>query len=71
MGLDETAKRPALPGMYYIPPAPVGKQDPRELTDFTGLLTRPGADLLASRLMDMLGGLSPLVCREGVFHSPA
>ena len=69
VGLDETAKRPALPGMYYIPPAPVDKQDPRELTDFTGLLTRPGADLLASRLMDMLGGLSPLVCREAALFA--
>ena len=28
IGLDETAKRPALPGMYYQQPEPVGKLDP-------------------------------------------
>ena len=65
VGLDE-AVRPALPGMYYQEPAPVSKQDPSAMTqeDYVNLLSAPGADELSSRLMDRLGGLSPLVCRE-------
>ena len=63
VGLDETAKRPALPGMYYQQPEKICKQDPLE-ADLKTLLTQPGADLLSDRLMDTLGGLSPLVCRE-------
>ena len=66
VGLDETSKRPALPGMYYQLPEPVTKQNPAglEKEDYVNLLAAPGADLLADRLMDTLGGLSPLVCRE-------
>ena len=69
IGLDETAKRPALPGMFYQQPEPVAKQDPRELEDFKCLLEGPGADVLADRLMDTLGGLSPLVCREAALYA--
>ena len=69
VGLDETAKRPALPGMYYIPPEPVAKQDPRQITDYRKLLSAPGPDLLADRLMTALGGLSPLVCREAALFA--
>ena len=61
IGLDETAKRPALPGMYYQLPDPIEKEDPGILTDFAPILTAEGADILADRLMDRLGGLSPLV----------
>ena len=68
VGLDETSKRPALPGMYYQVPEPVQKQDPAT-ADFTALLTSPGADVLADRLMDNLGGLSPLVCREAALFA--
>ncbi len=68
VGLDETAKRPALPGMYYQRPEPVAKQPP-ETADFDALLTQAGADLLADRLMDTLGGLSPLVCREAALFA--
>ena len=82
IGLDETSKRPALPGMYYQNPEPVGKLHPlgtppgpadhpphecggQDLVGFyTKLLEEAGADLIADRLMDKLGGLSPLVCRE-------
>ena len=66
IGLDETAKRPALPGMYYQNPEPVEKMDPQGLVteDYVNLLSDPGADLLSQRLMDALGGLSPLICRE-------
>ncbi len=66
VGLDETIVRPALPGLHYQPPAPIAKIDPATATeqDYVNLLTQPGADLLSSRLMDSLGGLSPLVCRE-------
>ena len=71
IGLDETAKRPALPGMYYQEPEAVTKADPRELLpeDYGNLLNQPGADLLSDRLMDTLGGLSPLVCREAALYA--
>ena len=69
VGLDETAKRPALPGMYYQLPDPIEKENPAEITDFTPILTADGADLLADRLMDRLGGLSPLVCREAALFA--
>ena len=70
VGLDET-KRPALPGLYYQAPEKVAKKDPTELTceDYVNLLTEPGADVLADRLMDALGGLSPLVCREAALFA--
>ncbi len=64
VGLDETAKRPALPGMYYQLPEPIAKENPAELENFAEVLAGEGADILADRLMDTLGGLSPLVCRE-------
>ena len=71
IGLDETAKRPALPGMYYQEPEPVTKQDPLSLEkeDYVNLLAACGADILSQRLMDALGGLSPLVCREAALFA--
>lgn len=66
--LDENTKRAALPGLNYQEPEKVEKQNPAEFTDYMGLLTQPGADLLCDRLMDNLGGLSPLVCREAALH---
>ena len=71
VGLDETAKRPALPGMYYQYPELVSKLDPISLNeeDYVNLLTCPGPDILAERLMDKLGGLSPLVCREAALFA--
>ena len=71
VGLDETSKRPALPGMYYQQPDPVEKQNPAQLTgeDYAAILNASGADLLADRLMDHLGGLSPLVCREAALFA--
>ena len=69
VGLDETAKRPALPGMYYQLPEPIAKENPVEFTDFAGLLAGVGADVLADRLMDSFGGLSPLVCREAALFA--
>ena len=68
IGLDAGAKRTALPGMYYQDPEPVEKLQPLE-ADFSVLLAAPGADLLADRLMDSLGGLSPLVCREAALFA--
>jgi len=68
IGLDETIKRPALPGMYYQNPEPITKQDPN-VSDYVNLLEAVGADLIADRLMDRLGGLSPLVCREAVLFA--
>ncbi len=67
IGLDES-KRPALPGMYWQEPEPVAKTDPKT-ADFADILARPGADILADRLMDTLGGLSPLVCREAALFA--
>ena len=66
--LDENTKRAALPGLNYQEPEKVEKQNPLEFTDYTERLTRPGADLLCDRLMDTLGGLSPLVCREAALQ---
>ena len=70
VGLDESS-RPALPGLMYQPPEPVQKLDPAAMTaeDFDGLLRASGADKLADRLMDNLGGLSPLVCREAAIFA--
>ena len=65
VGLDESS-RPALPGLLYQPPESIVKQYPMTMdtADFDLLLRRSGADKLSDRLMDNLGGLSPLVCRE-------
>ena len=66
VGLDDSAKRQALPGLYYQEPEPVGKRNPQGLTqaEALALLEAPGADRLTDRLLDTFGGLSPLVCRE-------
>ena len=71
IGLDESSKRAALPGLMYQNPEPVVKADPLDLKkeDYVNLLERSGADLLADRLMDTLGGLSPLVCREAALFA--
>lgn len=69
IGLDESAKRAALPGLNYQLPEPISKQNPMEDVDYAGLLTQNGADLLCDRLMDTLGGLSPLVCREAALFA--
>ena len=69
VGLDETSRRPALPGMYYQQPEPVRKENLMGFEDYVNLLDRPGADLLADRLMDSFGGLSPLVCREAALFA--
>ncbi len=69
IGLDETSKRPALPGLHYQLPEPVAKQNPLKDIDYVNLLSEPGADLLCDRLMDTLGGLSPLVCREAALFA--
>lgn len=70
IGLDESA-RAALPGLQYRLPAPVEKQNPlhMEAADFGEMLSAPGADCLSDRLMDKLGGLSPLVCREAALFA--
>ena len=71
IGLDESARRAALPGLMYQYPEPVAKQDPNglEMEDYVNLLEAPGADILSDRLMDTLGGLSPLVCREAALFA--
>ena len=71
IGLDESAKRAALPGLNYVAPEAITKLNPRLLQqeDYVNLLTVPGADLLSDRLMDSLGGLSPLICREAALYA--
>ena len=71
IGLDESAKRAALPGLNYVYPDAIAKDDPASYTeeDYVNLINKPGADVLADRLMDTLGGLSPLVCREAALFA--
>ena len=71
IGLDESAKRAALPGLNYQYPDPVTKADASgwEKQDYVNLLAGVGADLLSDRLMDAIGGLSPLVCREAALFA--
>ncbi len=69
IGLDESAKRAALPGLNYQEPDPVTKANPETEENYGNLLTFPGADLLCDRLMDTFGGLSPLVCREAALFA--
>lgn len=71
IGLDESAKRAALPGLVYQEPEKVNKRDPLDMqaSDYANLLEAAGADVLCDRLMDALGGLSPLVCREAALFA--
>ena len=71
IGLDESAKRAALPGLHYVEPEKIEKKNPLNLRqeDYVNLLSIPGADVLSDRLMDELGGLSPLVCREAALFA--
>lgn len=82
IGLDESAKRAALPGLMYQEPNAVAKLHPLgDLSEgvtvpreggkaaYVNLLTAPGADVIAERLMDVFGGLSPLVCREAALFA--
>ena len=69
IGLDESAKRAALPGLMYQRPDVITKQNPCDLVDYREILSKPGRDILAERLMDELGGLSPLICREAALFA--
>jgi len=71
IGLDESTKRAALPGLNYQEPEAVAKRSIHhcDFDDFMTFLTTPGADVLADRLMDTFGGLSPLVCREAALYA--
>ena len=69
IGLDESAKRAALPGLMYQEPEPITKEDPSVVENYVNLFNRPGADLISDRLMDTFGGLSPLVCREAALFA--
>ena len=68
IGLDESARRAALPGLLYQEPEAITKEHPAQ-ADYGNLLTTPGADVLSDRLMDRFGGLSPLVCREAALFA--
>ena len=69
IGLDESAKRAALPGLMYQEPEAITKLDPREEENYVNFFDAPGADVIADRLMDTFGGLSPLVCREAALFA--
>ena len=71
VGLDESSKRQALPGLYYQLPEMISKANPMDMDAgaFLQMLQMPGADLLSDRLMDHCGGLSPLVCREAALFA--
>ena len=69
IGLDESAKRAALPGLMYQYPEKITKQDPLFVENYVNLLEETGADILSDRLMDSLGGLSPLICREAALFA--
>ena len=71
VGLDESSKRQALPGLYYQPPEAITKENPIQMDAgaFERMLHLKGADVLADRLMDTCGGLSPLVCREAALFA--
>ncbi len=69
IGLDESAKRAALPGLMYQEPEAITKKDPRDAENYGNLLSAPGPDQIAERLMDAFGGLSPLVCREAALFA--
>ena len=71
IGLDESAKRAALPGLQYVKPEIIEKRNPLYAVqeDYVNLLSEPGADVLSDRLMDVFGGLSPLVCREAALFA--
>ena len=69
IGLDESAKRAALPGLNYQKPDPIAKQNPKEIENFEEILRMPGRDVLSERLMDCFGGLSPMVCREAALFA--
>ena len=69
IGLDESAKRAALPGLMYQRPDQITKQNPKNFEDYEALLSKHGRDVLAERLMDEVGGLSPLVCREAALFA--
>ena len=69
IGLDESARRAALPGLNYQEPEPITKQNPALAESYVNLLSVPGVDVIADRLMDTFGGLSPLVCREAALFA--
>ena len=69
IGLDESAKRAALPGLNYQEPEPITKENPTVSENYVNFFDGPGADLISDRLMDTFGGLSPLVCREAALFA--
>ena len=69
IGLDESAKRAALPGLMYQEPEPITKENPAIAENYVNFFDRSGADLISDRLMDTFGGLSPLVCREAALFA--
>ena len=50
IGLDDSQKRQALPGLYYQKPEPITKKNPKELDaqGFREILECPGADRSAT-----------------------
>ena len=64
---DMSEKRRVLPGLYYRPPEPSGKNDPLLTTYLEIVSLWEGANsekTVESWLLDTFFGISPLVCRE-------
>ena len=69
IGLDESARRAALPGLMYQEPEAITKENPAIAENYGNFFEGSGADLISDRLMDSFGGLSPLVCREAALFA--
>ena len=69
IGLDESIKRAALPGLMYQEPEAITKANPADEENYAAFFDGAGADVIADRLMDTFGGLSPLVCREAALFA--
>ena len=69
IGLDESAKRAALPGLMYQEPEAITKENPAIAENYVNFFDVPGPDLISDRLMACFGGLSPLVCREAALFA--
>ena len=68
---EMSEQRQVLPGLYYRLPPTQGKRDPFTVTadELTALLSAQTAPKrFDGWLLDTLGGLSPLVCRELAFR---
>ncbi|MEA4964419.1 MAG: NFACT RNA binding domain-containing protein [Oscillospiraceae bacterium] len=70
--LEMSDRRQVLPGLFYREPPPQDKQDPLSLSAGALAALLEAVDVptrLDKFLLDRLGGLSPLLCRELAFRA--